>query len=130
MNILQTALIKPQKDLLYTYNFNKKLQCRFHITIVPADEYYKAGEYYRVLLNGDYLYKARIVDIRQTILQQIPPFLAALETGYNLEQTIAILHKRFPGIIWEMQTLYILLIENIEWEYPHEEFSFPLNDVA
>lgn len=130
MSKIQTALIKPQKDLHYYYNWNKKLQCRFHTSIVPETTFYQVGEYYRVVLCGDYLYKARIVDIKRITLQQLQPFVAALDTGYNLEQTIAILKKTYLDCEWENQTLFILLVENIEWEYPHEEFSFSLPESA
>lgn len=114
---LPKEAIFPAQEMNFARNWNSKLNCRFFSTIRLSSQKWTSGQYYRVNLNREFLFRAKIIDKITTKLNQLKPFTAALDTGMPLAETQQFLFEQYKDHVsdWEKQTLDVLLVENIEY---------------
>lgn len=84
------------KEITFSYNWNKKLDCRCFTTLRLSDNY-KVGQQYKVILKSgkDVTAKgvAQIVEIKRLSLDQINNFIAHIDTGYSVKECIEIIAR-------------------------------------
>ncbi len=94
----------------FSYNWNKKLDCDYFTTLRLSDRF-SIGEEVIITLKGIYKSRAIIVDKKETKLHKLNSFICGLDTGYNEEQTKAIIQKMYPKVFdWSSQKIYLYLI--------------------
>jgi hypothetical protein len=117
MSSYPPAATNPEKEIRYSSNWNGKLHCQFHTTIRLYNTYWKQGDFVKIVKQGVFLYRGRIVKMLPFLLHDLREITAYLDTGYGLEETKNILQKMYPGKDWNTQKLVILLVENIEYSH-------------
>lgn len=108
-------------DISFSYNWNKKLYCRFFTTIRLANyKKYHVGNVYRIMHKENYAFDGMIVKIEYYKLHEIPEAVCMLDTGLTKPETIELIQKKYSGknIDWSSQLLCVLLIENTQWDKP------------
>lgn len=109
---------QPAKHIKFSTNWNGKLFTHFFTTIRLDNHYHEVGEYYKVMKDGEFLFRGKIHVKRTILLSQLTEIAAFQDTGYSLEETRELLKKMYPGKDWATQKLNVLLIQNIEWNKP------------
>jgi hypothetical protein len=97
-------------EIVFTYNWNKKLDCRCFTSIRLSDRY-KVGDKYKIVLkpgrklSGDMVIKgiAEILEIKQFYLVQLNTFIAYLDTGYSIAECRKIIERMYPNADWGKQ---------------------------
>ena len=100
--------------LKFSYNWNNKLQCDVFTTIRLATGKYKLNETYEVDLKGVHLCNATVIDVQVITIDQLKPWIAYLDTGYNLKETKEILYKMYPNADWHTQLIAVILCKRIQ----------------
>ena len=113
-------------DLKFSYNWNKKLDCRAFTTIrlyQPAKHY--RGQSVRVLLKDNCIAEGMVHDVQAFYLTQMNTYMAWIDTGYSVEEAQAIIRKMYPKVDFSQQRLALLLIvkEETKKAVPQELFS-------
>lgn len=84
------------EEIRFAANFNNKLNCISFTTLRPTDkEKYKIGNKYIICCEGR-SFKASIIDIKQIKRNQLNEFIARLDTGCSLKDTLGILKSHYP----------------------------------
>ena len=92
----QQPLFEPQQQL-YTYkgdiafsqNWNGKFFAKYLTTIRLSNlAKYHVGSIYRLLLEGEFLASAKIVDLRYCKVDELPEWTCYLDTGYDKKSTV------------------------------------------
>lgn len=117
------TLSKPAiaADISFSYNWNKKLYCRFFTTIRLANyAKYHVGKLYRIMHKENYAFDGLIVRIEYYKLQELPELVCMMDTGLTKQETIELIQKMYvnKNIDWSSQLLSVLLIENAQWDKP------------
>lgn len=102
------------KDICFTTNWNKKLDCDAFTTIRLSSDVYQVGQEYNIrqrnTSKGTFVIKKKTT----ITIEQINETMAYLDTGYSREKTIQIIkkmyHSREPD--WSTQKIdYIVLVK-------------------
>lgn len=93
----------------FTYNWNNKLDCKCFTSIrVRNDKKFIIGENYMIFLNDKFLSDATIVDIKNFKIENLNNFMAHIDTGYSIDQTIKILQKMYKENFDKQEYSFIL----------------------
>lgn len=104
-------------DIPFSQNWNGKLFCKYLTTIrLYNTAFYHVGSYYRLMLKKDWVLNVKIVGLRYCKIHDLPEYTCYQDTGYNKEQTTAMLQKMYAGKNWDTQLLAIVLLENLDYE--------------
>ncbi len=98
-------------DIKFSYNWNKKLDCHAFTTIrlYNPGKHFK-GQSVRMLLNGNPIGEGLIHDVSTFYLSKINSFMAFIDTGYSVEETIGIIKKMYPKIDFTTTKMVMILI--------------------
>lgn len=112
------AHIKPEKQIKFSCNWNRKLSCRFFTMVRLESDYFQVNHFYQVWCDPDvtvYWCKARIHAITFIKLDELTETIARIDTGLSALEEKQMIRNMYPGKDWETQRLAVILIENIEW---------------
>ncbi|MBK9333868.1 MAG: hypothetical protein IPM96_16035 [Ignavibacteria bacterium] len=102
------------KEIVFTYNWNNKLDCKCFTSIRMSDTY-RVGDEYKVFLRSgkDLQVKgvAEIMDIKAFYLDQLSMFIAYLDTGYSVSECKNIIYRMYPNIELGSQKLRLILFK-------------------
>ena len=116
------------RNLKFSYNWNRKLDCNAFTTLrLARPGYYAEGQDYYVKLKEQDRGLATLQRIKTLRLAQLNDFIAYLDTGYGLDQTIDIIKKMYKNqnINWETQELYLMLFVRVIPSRPEPNFKEP-----
>lgn len=104
------------KELSFSYNWNKKLDCRCFTSIRLSDRY-KVGDQFKILLKSrkELVPKgcAQVIEIKEFYLDQLNAFISHLDTGYSVDQCRKIIERMYPNTNWGQTKLKLLLLKYI-----------------
>jgi hypothetical protein len=112
---LPVAAQDPEKEIKFSNNWNGKLYCHYFTSIRLQSSYWKKYDYYKVMHDGVFSFRAQVIDKTEILLSQLKPYAAFLDTGYSLDETKNLLTKMYPGKNWEKQKLDLILFKNLEY---------------
>jgi len=93
----------------FSYNWNNKLNCNFFTTIRSLNPgKYHAGVQHEVVLKGDRIGIAEIVSVKAIYGRNINEYIAGLDTGYSIEETLKILSRMYKCDVSEKQFSFAL----------------------
>lgn len=98
----------------FNYNYNNKLDCRMYTTMRLSSQKFSPGALVNVTLNRIPHHTAKVVSLREFRISQLTELIAGLDTGYSLTETKNLLYKMYPGVDWQTQPLYLILLEKHE----------------
>lgn len=104
------------RDLKFSYNWNKKLDCKAFTTIRLSDKY-KIGDECQILLQvgknkiAEIKGVAVILDIREFALDSLNSFIAHIDTGYSVDECRKIIMRMYPDADWSTQKLKLILLK-------------------
>lgn len=99
------------ENLIFSHNWNKKLHCNCFTTIRISGRFSKGNEI-DILLKGEKLGVAKVIDKKQIYLEQITEGMAYLDTGYNRDETIKIIKTMYPEVNdWTSKPIYWYLLK-------------------
>ena len=76
----------------FSYNWNNKLHCNFFTTIRALNPgKYHSGVQHEVFLKDDSLGIAEVVSVKAIYGRDINEYIAGIDTGYTVEETLKIL---------------------------------------
>lgn len=101
--------------LEFSTNWNNKLDCKCFTTIriYNVSKHFR-GNQFEVFCKRKFKMKAIVLGTIITKLDQLSDYVCYLDTGYNKEETTAILKKMYPHIDFKQQKVCIVLLERIE----------------
>lgn len=95
----------------FSYNWNNKLDCSAFTTIrLHQPKKYIVGQDYEIYLKAPFCI-AKIVAIKQFKISQMNEFMAMIDTGYSVQETIEIIKKMYPNIDYENQLFDFILLQ-------------------
>ena len=104
-----------KNEIRFSYNWNNKLDCHSFTTLRLSDKY-KIGDVYNILLRGKIGHyenkgKAKIIDNKSFLLNDINEFIARLDTGYSAEKCKQILTAMYKNknVDWSKQKINFIL---------------------
>lgn len=101
----------------FSYNWNHKLECDSFTTLrlANSERYQKNVVYFVRSKDKDYG-EFYIEDIRQITLAQINPFIARLDTGYDVAECVKLIKTMYKNknINWDKQMLYLILLVKLK----------------
>lgn len=104
------------KTIIFTYNWNNKLNCKAFTSIRVSDAY-QVGEQYKVLLkNGKDIHAmgvAQVIAVKTFWLHELNDFISHLDTGYSVDQCQQIIHRMHPKVDFDETKLRLLLFRYI-----------------
>ena len=93
----------------FSYNWNNKLHCNFFTTIRALNpNKYRAGVQHEVLLKDDCLGIAEIVSVKAIYGRDINEYIAGLDTGYSVDETLKILSRMYKCDVSAKQFSFVL----------------------
>lgn len=102
------------KNISFSFNWNNKLNCYCFTSIrIKNDDKYIMNENYEIILKGKIIKKARLINIKDFKLKDIPEITAFLDTGYNKEDTINILKEIYGEEKANKVTFSLLLFKSL-----------------
>ncbi len=105
------------KDLIFSYNWNNKLQCKAFTTIrLRQDQKYQVGEEYKIILQPkgkepDAKGIAEIKAIKHFKLDALTEFISYIDTGYNREECEKIIRRMYSKLDLKKQELSFILLK-------------------
>ncbi len=102
---------KEREAILFSANWNNKLQCNYFTTLRLSDRF-NVSEKYPVLLKKKQIGTGEIIAKKYLKLSQINDFIAHLDTGYNATKCKEILRTMYKNklIAWNTQQIVLYLI--------------------
>lgn len=97
--------------IVFSYNWNNKLNCKAYTTFRLASNKYVKGGIYAIYLKDEYLHDAEIVDIRELSASHINDFIAYIDTGYDAKEFLQIIKKMYGDI--DKRKFYFILLKRI-----------------
>jgi len=100
-------------ELNFSYNWNNKLYNKAFTSIrLYNPTKYVINNLYNVNLKGNYLFTAKLIDLKILYPKNISNWLAYLDSGYNAEEVINILSKIYKNNndILNTKFHYLLLV--------------------
>jgi hypothetical protein len=84
------------EDLKFSHNWNNKLNCRYFTTLRKHIKgRFKIYQKVNILLNGNFKGQAIIEDVKVIKAGMLNDWHCGLDTGYNVDETRAILAKMY-----------------------------------
>lgn len=110
-NINLIIFNKAMEQIKFSYNWNKKLNCKAFTTLRLYDpKKYRIGIEYEVFLIDKMIKKIEIIDIKVVEYKKINNFISYLDTGYSLGETKTILSRMYPFMHKQNQTYFMLIL--------------------
>jgi hypothetical protein len=81
------------KIIKFSYNWNNKLNCNFFTTIRKRNNYYVAGDIYKVFCNEKFCFEAKIIHISTLQIADLTEKISLHDTGYPLSETKIMLQR-------------------------------------
>ncbi len=106
------SLSTENKRLDFNYNWNGKLFGRFFTTL-RVSRRYQVGQTYDIYLNGTKIYQATINDIRDIRIGKVNEWVARLDTGYSLKETLTIIKRMYKRVDWKVTFMRVILFERL-----------------
>jgi len=98
-------------ELNFSYNWNNKLYNKAFTSIkLYNPNKYIINNLYKVNLKGNYLFTAKIIDLKIILAKDINNFIAYIDTGYSKEEVINILSKIYKNNTDILNTKFHLLL--------------------
>lgn len=103
-------------NLIFTTNWNNKLDCTYFTTLRIQSEKYEPGLLCDIYFKGKVIKKAAIVDIVNFYLKDIPSYSAMLDIGYSKEETISLILKIYKkyNIDFDKKKMSLIMLKTIE----------------
>lgn len=104
-----------EKDLIFHYNWNGKLDCQCFTTLrlYNAEKYHK-GAIFNIYLNDQLKGQAKVLEVNYFTIDKINEFVAHIDTGYSAKECqdmIRKMYKNRPTINWKNQFLAFCLLK-------------------
>jgi hypothetical protein len=113
------------EKLEFSTNWNNKLDCKCFTTIrLYNHAKHFNGNQFEVYLRKKYSAKVEVIALSLLKLSQLSDYVSYLDTGYNREETKAILVKMYPHIDFTKRHLVVLLLKKIEPPKPKQGLLF------
>jgi hypothetical protein len=93
-------------NILFSENWNGKLQCNAFTTIRISNPKYEVGKTYSIFLKGQELFPAKIIEKKRLQLHQINEYIARLDTGYSAEDTKQLIRTIYKNFKFDLDTIY------------------------
>lgn len=108
--------INKNEILEFSFNWNKKLNCKYFTTIrVPNPEKYYPGKVLKIHVKGTYHFNAKVIEVKNIMAQELPPWTCLLDTGYDKAETLNILYKMYTGKYdLNKKPLAVIMLQNID----------------
>lgn len=101
--------------LSFSYNWNNKLHCNYFTTLrLYNEKKYFVGNKLAVDLNMEQLKVAEVVGHKKILITDINDFIAGLDTGYTVTETVNILKRMYPKANWQTQYLSFVLLKTVK----------------
>ena len=104
------------KQIIFTYNWNNKLNCK-SFTSLRVSGIYTVGDQYKVLLkegkNIHAMGVAEVIAIREFWLHDMNEYISYLDTGYSVEQCQQIILRMHPKVDFDNVKLRLLLLKYV-----------------
>jgi len=104
------------REIIFTYNWNNKLNCKA-FTSIRVSDYYSLGYTYKVILRQgkeeSVMGMAVVVDVREFYLDQLNEFMSYLDTGYDVEKCRGIILRMHPTVNFEKRKLRLILFKYV-----------------
>lgn len=104
------------REIVFTYNWNNKLNCKA-FTSIRISDYYTVGYQYKVTLKSGKesteLGTAIVVSVREFWLDQLNEFISYLDTGYDVDQCREVILRMHPEVNFEKKKLRLILFKYI-----------------
>ena len=109
----------PGGKIPFSTDWNRKLQCDAFTTFrIFNPRKYRRGLIYQILLKGNELGRARLVDLLTVRWSEINPTISFIDTGYDEETFRKILQQMYKASIQDFaHSMWNLLI--LKWEERH-----------
>jgi hypothetical protein len=113
------------EKLEFSTNWNNKLDCKCFTTIriYNLSKHFR-GNQFEIFLQKKFKTKPQVLGTILTKLDELSDYVCYLDTGYNREQTTAILKKMYPHIDFKKQKICIVLLERIDPVKPVQKTLF------
>ena len=100
--------------LKFSYNWNKKLECKTFTTL-RLSKAYKVNDFIKVTCKGIEDFDAQIIGKKSFLLKDINDYVAYIDTGYDAEECKNILRKMYKNknVDWDKQKIYFYLIKKV-----------------
>jgi hypothetical protein len=108
-------MTNPIKILKFSTNWNNKLDCKSFTTLRLSSKYYQGQRL--VIQYQKKCCLAKIIDARSIRCSQINLFVAKLDTGYNVAETLDILGKMYKFDPYKEDKLLNFLLIERETDY-------------
>jgi hypothetical protein len=105
-------------DIAFSQNWNGKFFCKYLTTIRLSNlSKYHVGSIYRLMLDGEFLVSAKIIDLRYCKVDELPEWTCLLDTTYDKKNTIAMFKAMYSAknIDWNNQQLVLIMLENLDF---------------
>lgn len=101
------------KRIDFSYNWNRKLDCKYFTTLRISHEYDHVGELIDVYLNDEFVKRCRIVEVRKIKMAQINAYIAGLDTGYSAEECCKLIKTMYKkaNYNWNTQEIRMILLQ-------------------
>lgn len=111
-----------KNEISFSYNWNNKLKNKVFTTIrIENNSRYQIGKTLTVRFDSkdpekSLFFLAEIVDVKKSLLKDLPTYTCWLDTGYSKEDTIDIIKKMYinKNINLSTQYFYIILLKRIK----------------
>lgn len=98
------------QQLLFSCNWNKKLDCDYFTTLRLSDRF-KINDEVEIVIKGESKGLGTIVNKTSCKLNELDVFTCALDTGYGVAETQNVIRRMYPNTDWEKQPIYRYLIK-------------------
>ncbi|HRO70899.1 MAG TPA: hypothetical protein PK951_10980 [Chitinophagaceae bacterium] len=98
-------------EIPFSYNWNNKLDCQAFTTVrIYNPAKHIPGIQVNPILKGQSKAMSTLVAVKPFFLKNVNPFIAFLDTGYDVENFKHIVRNMYPAIDFEQKQLALLLI--------------------
>jgi hypothetical protein len=100
-----------KETISFSFNWNNKLECNYFTTIRLRNETkYIIDKVYVISLKKVEKFEARIIKIKHFKLSDLNDYVAGLDTGYSLVESVSIINKMYPNVNFETTELSLILL--------------------
>jgi hypothetical protein len=104
------------QQITFSYNWNNKLDCTAFTTLrLRNDQRYQPGYQYEINLKGESKGIGEITSVKNFYLDQLNPFIAYLDTGYDVAKCREIILRMYPKVDFNRTMLSLILIRKIDY---------------
>lgn len=100
------------EKLKFSYNWNNKLYCEAFTTIrIAQPNRFVIGQQFEIILNKNSLKRATVVGYKEFFIGQLNEYMSYLDTGYSVDETVAIIVKMYPTVDFLTKKLCFVLFK-------------------